>query len=190
LIKSKDGEPIGGHLFKRECGGADDYSNVVTWSGTSEKQYTVYEYQYLERAKTDASDRGRGRRGVSRGVNTKARFLDFKVNLDNISLPDKQGDDGSVIKDRTIGSEKSKSKGRRPYWLLLKLIQGAIESIPNSVEVSTKGLETWARTGKQTIMNVNEKIEQKQVATQFEFLMEGISDPQIERAVAKLDTMK
>jgi hypothetical protein len=189
LLKSKDGEPIGGHLFKREYGGADDYSNVVTWSGKSEQSFTIFENKYLEKAIMDA----RGKGGVSRQVKTKATFSDFNVDLNNIRLPDKEASDGSVIKDRTIEKEKStKNEAREAASLLKKFIKGAMESIPNFVQVSSRGVEAWERSGKNKIMNVNESIVEMQVANKFDYIMDGVGEEkaQITRAVEKLETMK
>lgn len=42
----KGPEAIGGHLFKREYGGPDDYTNVVTWSKGTEGHYTGFEERY------------------------------------------------------------------------------------------------------------------------------------------------
>ncbi|MEH2008525.1 eCIS core domain-containing protein [Nostoc sp.] len=82
VLKSKDSSPVGGHLFKREYGGADDYSNVVTWSQKSEDNFTIFENQYLAQARANAIGNG----GVSREVQTEATFTDFKVDLKDIRL--------------------------------------------------------------------------------------------------------
>jgi hypothetical protein len=188
VINSKEGDAVGGHLFKREYGGADDYSNVVTWSQKSEGEFTTFENQYLEQARTDAIGKG----GVLRKVTTEATFTDFNVNLGEISLPDKQAPDGSMIKNRTIETEKDKKEGKEANYLLTNLIRGAMESIPNSVKASSKGVADWGKSGNNEFMKINENIDKEQVATRFDYLMDNIGEDkaQITRAVEKVKTMK
>ncbi|MEM9535071.1 MAG: DUF4157 domain-containing protein [Cyanobacteria bacterium P01_E01_bin.45] len=187
LVKSKDGDAVGGHLFKREYGGADNYSNVVTWSTKSESQFTTFENQYLEKAREDATGKG----GVARQVNTEAKFSNFKVSLDDISLPDKETSDGQTIKNRTIQDEKNKKGGKQANHLLVNLIRGAVESIPDSVKASSKGVEAWEKSGKGDIMKVSESFDKEKVGTRFDYIMEGDQDEinEISRAVDKVKEM-
>lgn len=169
LLKSKDGDAVGGHLFKREYGGSDDYSNVVTWSSKSESQFTEFENLYLDKAKDDA----RGKGGVAREVKTEATFSNFRANLDDISLPDKAMPDGTTRRNRTIGEEKTKAGGKKANHLLVNLIRGAVESIPETVKASSKGVDDWEKSGKASIMNVGEATNEENVGTRFDYIMDG-----------------
>lgn len=187
VLKSKDGDAVGGHLFKREYGGADDYSNVLTWSTKTEADFTGFENRYLEQARTD----GLGKGGVSREIKTEATFAGFDAQIKDISLPDKQAPDGSLIQNRTIGKELGTKEGRTANYLLTNLIRGAMESIPNSAKASSKGVESWEKSGRDNFMKMGAGIEQDQVAVRFENLLNNDAEDlaQITRAVDKVKEM-
>lgn len=188
FLKSKDGDAVGGHLFKREYGGADNYSNVVTWSKKSESQFTEFEELYLDKAKKDAAGK---KGGVARQVKTEASFSNFKVSLDDIDLPDKETSDGQKIQNRTIKDEKKKEGGKQANHLLTNLIRGAVESIPNTVKASSKGVNDWEKSGKNDIMNVSEAINEERVGMGFDYIMDGDKSEigEISRAVDKVKEM-
>ncbi|MEH1901572.1 hypothetical protein [Nostoc sp.] len=96
-----------------------------------------------------------------------------------------------MIQNRTIHKEKQTEEGKKANYLLTNLIKGAMESIPNSVKASSKGVDDWKKSGKSTIMNVKEKIEESQVAQRFDYIMDNVGEDrsQITRAVEKLQTM-
>ncbi|MDZ8086063.1 MAG: DUF4157 domain-containing protein [Nostoc sp. DedQUE12b] len=188
VLATKGGEATGGHLFKREYGGADDYKNVVTWSEKSEEKYTSgFEKKYLEEAKLEATGKG----GCERKVETAASFRDFTdLDLNTIDLPDKE-QNGNIISNRTIGKESKNSEGKAAKYKLTKLIKGAMESIPDQVTGKVKGKTTevkWERQGK--LMNMDGGINEGRVAQVFEDILDGVGETaQIDRAIRKIDTM-
>lgn len=187
LLNSKSGAAVGGHMFKREYGGLDNYTNVVTWSEKSEQSFTDFENEYLVKARADASGKG----GVARQVKTNATFTNHRVNLNDVKLADKVKPDGTVIDNRTIRNASTSTDTKAARHLLTKVISGAMESIPEAVTVTSKGVEPWSKTGKSGFMKVTGEINETQVANRFDYIADNVGGDKarVERAAAKVDEM-
>lgn len=161
----------GGHLFKREYGGADNYSNVVTWSERSEDAYTVFEEDYLTKARQGAIDADKA---VTYTINTAATFGNESVTKDALFASDPAPPVG-----------KAADTARHDVWSLTKL---ALETVPTSVDASLSDLpnaKSFNRTGSK-MLDASVTPSATAAQTQVHNIVNGIADPRLARALERL----
>jgi hypothetical protein len=162
---------IGGHLFKREYGGPDDFSNVVTWGQGSEDAYTTFENQYLGDARTAATT---GEEGAhDRTIKTEATFKTKKVNVSNMGAGD-----GDKSREATDARHK-----------LSKLISGGLETIPEKVKVTAQGRGPWERAGQSAFVSGDLSPDTSKIASLYALLKTDAEVERIDTALGKIDEM-
>lgn len=161
---------VGGHLFKREYGGQDDFSNVVTWSTAQEQSFTNYENQYLNDAREAA-----GREGAhDRTIKTKAKFATAKVKA--AKLPE-------------INDGDTKKKAKQARHKVSKMIKGGVETIPTEVEVTAQGRKAWKTSGQKEMLGGDLFPVVKGAAALYSSLKAGQDVERVETALGKIDEM-
>lgn len=159
----------GGHLFKREYGGEDNYSNVVTWSERSEAAYTNFEEKYLAKAREGAIA---ANKTVTYKVDTEATFGNA-----NVTKTDLFG--------VAPAANKAETDARHKVWNLVRL---SLETVPTSVKASFSGLpgiEPFARDGGKML---DSKVvpSATNAQTQVNNIVNGIADDRLERALERV----
>ncbi len=162
----------GGHLFKREYGGPDDYSNVVTWSERSEKAFTVFEDDYLKLARQDAEA---ANKTVTYKVQTEANF----------------GNAGVTKADLFTGPNQPRGKdadnARHKVWSLTKK---SLETVPTSVDVSLNDLSEAKIFSRDSSKMLATKVTPSaaNAQTQVQNIIDGVADDRIQRALDRLQS--
>lgn len=162
---------VGGHLFKREYGGLDDYSNVVTWSERSEAAFTSFENDYIEEARNGARAAGKK---VTYKVKTDASFPNVGINKSDLfSGPDQpQG--------------KPADNARHKIWSLIKK---SLETVPTAVDVSLDDLPVSKSFSRDASKMLSKKVEPSAVnaQNQVQNIIDGVADARLQRALDRLD---
>jgi hypothetical protein len=160
----------GGHLFKREYGGLDNYSNVVTWSERSEDAFTVFEDDYLDKAREGATA---AKTTVTYNVKTKASFGEAGVSREDL-FPGPNQPQGKAF-----------DTARHKVWRLTK---NALETVPTSVDVSLSDLSEVSPFSRDGSKMLDKKVTPSAAAAQNHVnnIVNGIADNRIERALERL----
>jgi hypothetical protein len=160
---------VGGHLFKREYGGPDDFSNVVTWNHASEDNFTTYENAYLNDARNDAQTKG----AHDRVIETEAKFSTNKINV------------SKILHDDDDDSKAAKSARHKTS----KLLAGGIESIPDKVKVTAEGRAAWEKSSKTEFVSGDLFPITKTTEALYNKLKNGEDVERVENAIKKIDEM-
>lgn len=162
----------GGHLFKREYGGLDNYSNVVTWSERSEAAYTLFENSFLEKARDAAVKAGKT---VTFTVDTEASFGDSDVT--------KSG----LFPSPVTPTGKPGDTARHKIW---QLIKKSLETVPTSVSAKVNGLGEEVKFSRDGSKMLDSKVSPSAVnaQTQVNNIVNNIADVRIDRAIDRLDS--
>lgn len=164
-------EVVGGHLFKREYGGPDDFSNVVTWSHDAEDNFTLYENAYLNDARDDAVRKDKG--AHDRVISCEAKFSTNKINVNRVGAGDE---------DKSPEAKEARHK-------ISKLLAGGIESIPDKVKVTAQGRQAWEKSGKAEFVSGDLFPVVPKVTSLYNQLKDGNNVDRIDNAINKIDEM-
>lgn len=103
----------GGHLYKRELGGKDDYTNVVPWHADIEKDYTdKFENVYSRGWKANGKGKGKSKGAEEWTLNVQATFTETPASEVEQYLPTAAPPPGGK-EDRHKGNGSSMSPGGR-----------------------------------------------------------------------------
>lgn len=197
-------ETIGGHLYKREWGGADDFSNVVNWTPTEEGEYTEAENTsvaiiraYAQALHSRARMRARERAGEARNMNDRSSFH-VKAKFKSQSI--------DALGNQIISHEQDSDN--RVKWDFLTYIKYALETFADraSMNFETRlnpdssgiditpeqagGYETTFNSGIINGPNISpESLDRDQIQTQYENLVTN-RDMYIQRHQNSIDQMK